>query len=171
MTILQINKFYYLKGGAERYLFELSDWLEASGVRVIPFAMAHPDNEPSVFSSYFPSHVSTEKVSLMTLHAAKGLEFPVVFIIGCEQNIIPLNLEGLTSDIEEERRLFYVGMTRAKERLFLIRAKRRRLYGKICTHAPSVFLSDIEEELKEYEQMTRQLKRPKKKEDQQLSLF
>jgi DNA helicase-2/ATP-dependent DNA helicase PcrA len=55
-----------------------------------------------------------EKINLMTLHAAKGLEFPVVFIIGCEDGILPLDMEYFLSDPLEERRLFYVGMTRAK---------------------------------------------------------
>lgn len=64
MTILQINKFYYLKGGAERYLFELSSWLEEAGERVIPFAMAHPDNEPSAYARFFPSFVATRGVGL-----------------------------------------------------------------------------------------------------------
>ncbi len=114
--------------------------------------------------------IVVEKVSLMTIHAAKGLEFSAVFMIGCEQNLLPLHLENLVSDVEEERRLFYVGMTRAKERLFLVRARLRRLYGKTYHNAPSVFLSDIEEGLKEYEKAHPKLKRHKKDEEQ-LSLF
>ncbi|MBZ0165478.1 MAG: ATP-dependent helicase, partial [Candidatus Omnitrophica bacterium] len=62
-------------------------------------------------------HIEAEKISLLTLHAAKGLEFPVVFIVGCEEKLLPLRLEGLPADPEEERRLFYVGMTRAKYQL------------------------------------------------------
>ena len=89
-----------------------------------------------------------EKVSLMTLHAAKGLEFPVVFIVGCEEGLVPLDLEFFISDVEEERRLFYVGMTRAKEELILVRAKKRVLYGKSVELAPSRFLADIDEALK-----------------------
>ena len=92
-----------------------------------------------------------EKVILMTLHAAKGLEFPVVFIVGCEKNILPLDLEHMAGDKEEERRLLYVGMTRAKERLYLLSAKKRRLYGRIYENDPSPFLADIEEELKAYD--------------------
>ncbi len=94
---------------------------------------------------------NVEKVSLLTLHAAKGLEFPVVFIVGCEDNILPLDLEGMKGDTAEERRLFYVGMTRAKEHLCLTRAQRRQMFGKTLQHQPSPFLSDIAEELKAYE--------------------
>ncbi|MDZ7344847.1 MAG: ATP-dependent helicase, partial [candidate division KSB1 bacterium] len=92
-----------------------------------------------------------EKIALMTLHAAKGLEFSVVFIIGCEQALLPMHLPGLHSEPEEERRLFYVGMTRAKEQLYLLRAKRRPLFGRVMQNSPSPFLADIEEQLKAYE--------------------
>jgi len=71
-----------------------------------------------------------EKVSLMTIHSAKGLEFSVVFIVGCEESILPLDLEGLTSEVDEERRLFYVGMTRAKTGLFLTKAKKTNALWK-----------------------------------------
>ena len=92
-----------------------------------------------------------ENVNLLTLHAAKGLEFPVVFIAGCEQNILPLAIENMVSDSEEERRLFYVGMTRAKEALFLTRARRRHLFGRWMSNPPSPYLDDIEHRLKEYD--------------------
>ncbi|MDP2652789.1 MAG: ATP-dependent helicase [Candidatus Omnitrophota bacterium] len=111
-----------------------------------------------------------EKVSLMSLHASKGLEFPAVFIAGCEETLLPLNLERMTGDPDEERRLFYVGMTRAKEQLFLLRARRRRLYGKMRENAASPFLSDIAEALKEYEKAAGARKRPKKGEGQ-MTLF
>jgi len=94
---------------------------------------------------------NVEKVSLMSLHAAKGLEFPVVFIIGCEENLLPLDLIGMKGDPQEERRLFYVGMTRAKEHLFLTYAKRRQLFGQTMIQDPSPYLADIAEELKAYE--------------------
>jgi len=113
--------------------------------------------------------LDVEKVSLMTIHAAKGLEFSVVFIVGCEENILPLNLEGLVSSEDEERRLFYVGMTRARERLFLTYSQERLIYGKKVFHEPSRFLTDIEEQLKEYE--LSQAIRPPKKEDPQITFF
>ncbi len=113
-----------------------------------------------------------EKVSLLTLHAAKGLEFPVVFIIGCEANLLPLDLEGMHGDLQEERRLFYVGMTRAKEHLYLTCARRRQIFGKTWQQQPSPFLSDIEEELKAYE-TTRLRKKAKSVivNDSQMKLF
>jgi DNA helicase-2/ATP-dependent DNA helicase PcrA len=113
---------------------------------------------------------NVERVSLMTLHAAKGLEFPVVFIIGCEDNLLPLNLMAMKGDYEEERRLFYVGMTRAREHLYLTHAKRRQLYGQTLTQEPSPYLADIAEELKAYESSKRNA--PKKDPDAlQMKLF
>ena len=113
-----------------------------------------------------------ERVLLMTLHAAKGLEFPVVFITGCEHELLPLQYPGFTADVEEERRLFYVGVTRAKERLYLLSARRRALFGNTYQTYPSPFLADIEEQLKQYDLQTR---RPRKQnplpESDQLPLF
>jgi DNA helicase-2/ATP-dependent DNA helicase PcrA len=82
-----------------------------------------------------------KKVQLLTLHACKGLEFPVVIFIGCEEDLIPHRTLG--SDVSEERRLFYVGVTRAKERLVLTRARSRKRYGKFAPVAPSRFLLEI----------------------------
>ncbi len=110
-----------------------------------------------------------EKVSLLTLHAAKGLEFPVVFIVGCEEGLIPLEMEGFSSDFEEERRLFYVGMTRAREELVLVHARRRLLYGKTLELSPSRFLADIDEALKAYEaQVIRESRRDPEKDQMRL---
>jgi len=87
---------------------------------------------------------SLDRVTLMTLHAAKGLEFPVVFLTGMEEGLFPHSRssdEG--DDVEEERRLCYVGMTRAMEKLFLTHARRRRVYGSFQFNPPSRFLSEI----------------------------
>jgi superfamily I DNA/RNA helicase len=105
----------------------------------------------------------SERVNLMTLHAAKGLEFPVVFVVGCEDGLVPLQLEGMESDVEEERRLFYVGMTRARERLYLVRSKKRMLFGEVRSSRPSPFLTDIEDQLKQYDRPHRPDKRRRKK--------
>jgi DNA helicase II / ATP-dependent DNA helicase PcrA len=87
-------------------------------------------------------------VTLMTLHAAKGLEFPVVFITGLEDGVFPhLRSLGDPEGLEEERRLCYVGITRARERLYLCHAWRRTLYGATDYYTPSRFLNEIPEEL------------------------
>ena len=85
------------------------------------------------------------KVQLMTLHACKGLEFPVTIIVGVEEDLIPHKLLG--SDVDEERRLFYVGLTRAKKRLVLTRARQRKRYGKMRPVSPSRFLLEIPEDM------------------------
>lgn len=89
-----------------------------------------------------------DAVSLMTLHNAKGLEFPVVFIVGMEEGLFPHSRSILNlADLEEERRLCYVGMTRAKKQLYLTYALARMIYGSVSFNQPSRFLSDIPEEL------------------------
>lgn len=91
-------------------------------------------------------------VTLMTLHAAKGLEFPVVFLIGMEDGIFP-SLRSLMEgdDIEEERRLAYVGITRAEQKLYFTNAYARLLYGRTQNNRPSRFLDEIDENLLEQE--------------------
>ncbi len=92
-------------------------------------------------------------VHLMTLHTAKGLEFPVIFIIGCEEGILPHSKSLLNPlDIEEERRLFYVGITRSKIHLNLILSQRRTSWGAKEANPPSRFLSEIPEHLIKYEE-------------------
>ena len=85
-----------------------------------------------------------DSVQLMTLHSAKGLEFPLVFIVGLEENLFPhkMSMDDPTQ-IEEERRLCYVGITRARQKLILTYAESRRLYGEDNYHAPSRFLREI----------------------------
>ena len=112
---------------------------------------------------------ASQKVSLMTIHAAKGLEFPVVFIAGCENGLIPFirNSED-TCDMDEERRLFYVAMTRAKEHLILTCARKRTLYGKTEFRDISPFVTHIENSLLSTEPL-----QPfkKKKKQVQMTLF
>ncbi len=89
-----------------------------------------------------------EEVTLMTIHSAKGLEFTIVFLVGMEEGIFPHANSIMESDgLEEERRLCYVGITRAKEKLYLTNAKRRMLYGKDTVNPPSRFIKEIDEEL------------------------
>ena len=137
----------------------------------------NPDVKSSDFLSSIALHTDTdiyssraEKVSLMTMHTAKGLEFPVVFIAGCEDGFIPMKKYGdKEPDIEEERRLFYVAMTRAKERLYFTYAKKRRVYGKIVAREASPFINDIEMSLIKHEES--HFKKTKKKTGVQLKLF
>ncbi|NLL01753.1 MAG: UvrD-helicase domain-containing protein [Mollicutes bacterium] len=84
-----------------------------------------------------------EEVTLMTLHSAKGLEFKIVFLVGMEEGLFPHNMSIMEDNLEEERRLCYVGITRAKERLYLTNAKRRMLYGKEQQNMPSRFITEI----------------------------
>jgi DNA helicase-2/ATP-dependent DNA helicase PcrA len=157
---------------AERYV--LAQSLEHLG---IPYQFSKKLQRPEVYSdedalgqNEEELEYNVEKVSLMTLHAAKGLEFPVVFIIGCEANLLPLDLAGMKGEPQEERRLFYVGMTRAKEHLYLTHAKRRQLFGQSLIQDPSPYLADIAEELKAYEAAKRYI--PKKDPDAlQMKLF
>jgi superfamily I DNA/RNA helicase len=84
---------------------------------------------------------AAQKVALLTFHAAKGLEFPVVLIAGAEEGIAPRN--SADDDLDEERRLFYVALTRARDILFITHCARRRLYGELQAAGPSRFLSEI----------------------------
>ena len=87
-------------------------------------------------------------IVLMTLHSAKGLEYPVVFLVGCEEGIFPHSRALLDPDeLEEERRLAYVGLTRARERLFVSHAWQRMLYGQSQYNPPSRFLAEVPAEL------------------------
>lgn len=93
-----------------------------------------------------------EAVTLLTLHAAKGLEFPVVFLAGCEDGLLPLRLPGrppTEQDVAEERRLFFVGLTRAQRHLFLSHSSRRATFGTERDMRPAPFLADIDSNLVE----------------------
>jgi DNA helicase II / ATP-dependent DNA helicase PcrA len=90
----------------------------------------------------------SQSVTLMTLHTAKGLEYPVVFIVGLEENVFPhVRSIGEPRELEEERRLAYVGITRARERLYLTNAWSRTLFGATSYNLPSRFLKEVPEEL------------------------
>ena len=109
----------------------------------------------------------SERVSLMTIHAAKGLEFPVVFIVGCEDGYIPYYHKD--SDSEEERRLFYVAMTRAMDQLYFTYTRKRRIHGKQVQRRISPFVKEIEEQLRDHQVLRG--KKPKTDEQKQLKLF
>ena len=92
--------------------------------------------------------IQSEKVSLMSIHMAKGLEFPIVYVVGLEENLFP-SIMSINSreEIEEERRLFYVAMTRAKEKLILSHCEQRFKWGNIIDCEPSRFISEIDPNL------------------------
>lgn len=104
----------------------------------------------SLISDADRDNLDKPSVTLMTLHAAKGLEFPIVFIVGMEEGIFP-HYRSMhdPEDLEEERRLCYVGTTRAKHRLFLVYARARLLYGETWNNGPSRFIQEVPEELLE----------------------
>ncbi|GMS48500.1 DNA helicase PcrA [Enterococcus gallinarum] len=105
-------------------------------------------NDLALLSDVDSYEEESSQVTLMTLHAAKGLEFPVVFLIGLEENIFPLSRALMEeSELEEERRLAYVGITRAEEELFLTNAFSRTLYGRTQYNRPSRFVEEIEQDL------------------------
>ncbi|MDH3255764.1 MAG: UvrD-helicase domain-containing protein, partial [Acidobacteriota bacterium] len=95
-------------------------------------------------------------VSVMTLHSAKGLEFPVVVVAGLEDGLLPhFNSQGAPEDLEEERRLLYVGMTRAEHRLFMTHCRRRRIAGRYQERKPSSFLDEIPQDCLEISESPR----------------
>ncbi|MEK7120412.1 MAG: UvrD-helicase domain-containing protein [Patescibacteria group bacterium] len=96
-----------------------------------------------------------EKVSLMTMHAAKGLEYEVIFMVGMEEGMFPHDRSSTNPDaLEEERRLCYVGITRAKKLLYLINARKRFIFGSTYAHLPSRFIYEIPEHLLEFTDLT-----------------
>jgi uncharacterized protein (TIGR00375 family) len=136
-----------------------------------------------VFAKHLHSNVGgtvyddkAEAVSLMSLHAAKGLEFPTVFITGLEDGILPCDLtgegdtaSGFTTMLAEERRLFYVGMTRAQDSLILSYAATRSIYGHYSNRPPSRFLKEISEDI--VTEIEQDKSRRKKSHSKQMKLF
>jgi DNA helicase-2/ATP-dependent DNA helicase PcrA len=144
-------------------LENIAEFVSAAG----ELADAEPDLEPLESLTAFLDHVSLTTdldglveseggISLMTLHSAKGLEFPVVVVAGLEEGILPhFNSQGAMEDIEEERRLLYVGMTRAERWLYLTCCRRRRVAGRYQDQEESEFLGEIPERFLEIEESPR----------------
>lgn len=147
-------KEFYSKDKSDRGRMRLDNLNE-----LVSAAREFDDNNDEASMSLFLAHAAlesgddgnsgdTECVQLMTLHSAKGLEFPIVFISGLEQGLFPHQLSMSEPDkLEEERRLCYVGMTRAMQKLYLTHAQLRRLHGNEQYRRPSCFLYDLPEEL------------------------
>lgn len=143
----RLDYYAYLEDGT------LQGESRAENVReLISVAKAYQDvgldgflEEVSLVSDLDSADFNNNAVTLMTLHAAKGLEFPVVFMVGLEETIFPHSRALYdASEMEEERRLMYVGMTRAREELYLLYASARVLYGGMQHNPPSRFLSEID---------------------------
>ena len=134
---LRLENLMEFKSITENYQHEtgtvnLEDFLE--DISLVADVSEHNDND--------------EAITLMTMHSAKGLEFKVVFLAGMEENIMPHSMSLQDKDgIEEERRLCYVAITRAKERLYITNAKRRMLFGNTNMNPPSRFIGEIEPSL------------------------
>ena len=164
-VLLQSRYLEILRDGTDEGedRFENLQQLRAVAATYVPGA---PDLEPgqtplgmfleqvSLVSDSDDLDTNASAVTLLTLHTAKGLEYPVVFIVGLEDGILPhsrtLELEDAREkeeELAEERRLFYVGITRAKRRLYLVHAFRRSLWGDSNVQAPSRFLDEIPDEL------------------------
>ena len=113
----------------------------------------------SLLSNHDEIETNKNLVNLMTLHCAKGLEFPVVFIVGCEEGIFPHSRSFFDpKQMEEERRLCYVGITRAKQRIYLTFTRQRRLWGQTMVNQPSRFLADIPENLIDFREYSEENK-------------
>ena len=146
----------YLSDLADRFAADVNDFLAAVAL----------NTDTDIYIA------RAERVPLMTIHAAKGLEFEVVFIAGCEEKLLPLQLgSGDPVDVEEERRLFYVAMTRARQQLYLTHARRRRVFGSSEVRERSPFLADIEDRLLDYKRPGKATVKKKAPSQKQMMLF
>jgi len=171
---LQMVNREYPASGVIKHLFEMSGYKEflldgtiegearfENVQELISVASKYDALEPGISLTTFLEEVSLisdldkledqdNAVTMMTMHSAKGLEFPTVFICGMEEGVFPHSRSLLEpGQLEEERRLMYVGLTRAMDRAYLLNAERRMLYGETKRNSPSQFLRDIPEELME----------------------
>ncbi|HVN23019.1 MAG TPA: UvrD-helicase domain-containing protein [Syntrophorhabdales bacterium] len=124
-------------------------------------AISETINELTLFTSADAFNPKVDAVALMTLHMAKGLEFKVVFVAGCEESLLPFVPARGDADVEEERRLFYVGMTRAKDELLLLHARKRMIYGRVLSRVSSRFVREIPKEFVIAESLQEKPKKPK----------
>jgi DNA helicase-2/ATP-dependent DNA helicase PcrA len=152
--VSKINYKNYLLDGTEEGEMRYENILE-----LISVASKYDGLEPQVSLASFLEEValvadtdslvdSENVITMMTLHSVKGLEFPYVFIVGCEENIFPHSRSLFDQEeLEEERRLMYVGVTRAMKKVYLLAAKQRIIYGDYQSNAVSRFIHDIPEKL------------------------
>jgi len=143
----RLDYFHYLQDGTPQGEARIENVRELLSVAAGYLDAGLDDflEEVALVSDIDQADFSSDAVTLMTLHSAKGLEFPVVFITGLEENVLPHSRALYdATELEEERRLMYVGMTRAKQELLLTYAISRTLYGGRSGNLPSRFLADVE---------------------------
>ena len=132
----------------EEFLASMQEFVETGREQDTPITLTDFLQEVSLLSDRDDEGDDTPKVTLMTIHSAKGLEFPYVYVVGMEENIFPSPLsQGSIRELEEERRLLYVAITRAERYCHLTYAKMRYRYGKMEWDTPSRFLRDIDPHL------------------------
>jgi len=128
-------------GNIRELLGQMSEYERAGGQGIAGFL-----EQVALLSDIDRYSAEAGRVALMTLHASKGLEFECIFIVGLEENLLPHSRSIAEERIEEERRLLYVGMTRARQRLYLSLAHQRALYGSLLLNGPSRFLAELPSE-------------------------
>lgn len=152
IVLMETGYIKWLDDGTEEALSRIENIKELKSVASLFVDL--PDfleNVSLIENSEKPSQPNAEGVTLLTAHASKGLEFPTVFIIGMEEGLFPHSQSmGDQQELEEERRLCYVAITRAKERVYLTNARSRLYFGNIQANLPSRFLSEIPKELLDF---------------------
>jgi DNA helicase II / ATP-dependent DNA helicase PcrA len=123
-----------------RLMTEIQTWIENN----VGVALAEYLEQTALVSDVDALDDDQNTVSIMTVHASKGLEFPVVFVVALEEDVFPHARSKMEGDVEEERRLFYVAVTRAMNRVYLSRARMRRTFADVSYQRPSRFLREIE---------------------------
>ncbi len=146
IKILQVFKEEGTEDGIQRYenIIQLFNSIQEFQVNNPDKSLTDYLSEISLIADIDNWEDRKNSVVLMTLHAAKGLEFKVVFLVGCEEGLLPLKRDGDVEDIEEERRLFYVGCTRAMKQLYLTYARNRNRFGNSYPQVQSRFLDEID---------------------------
>lgn len=142
-----------LLSGIQEFVQRLEEQRDAAGEEHQPVLLSEFMQEVALLTDQDLKDEDTDKVTLMTIHSAKGLEFPVVYIVGLEENLFPSQMSlDSRDDLEEERRLFYVALTRAREKAFLSYAKSRFRWGQVVPCEPSRFIEEIDPRYVEFVQ-------------------
>jgi DNA helicase-2/ATP-dependent DNA helicase PcrA len=173
LDVTALEDYYSADGGRSEPIMELLNFaVQFDNEKTPGESRARFLEQVSLMSDADTYDPRADAVSLMSMHASKGLEFSTVFVIGAEAHLAPYVRQGEDpGDMEEERRLFHVAMTRARDRLCLCHAQSRFLYGARTDCAPSPFLADIPANLIEYASVERRPKKKKPEPPPQMELF